>query len=66
MKTLLSLIFVAFLVGDCVRITTGILRGGYFSVIAVEADGKYTLYDNSYPATIYEVPGKFLVKTNKC
>lgn len=62
-KTLLSLIFVAFLVGDCVKITTGILKGSHWKIIEITGN-TYILYDDEW--TVTKVPGKFLVKTRKC
>ena len=63
MKTLLSLIFIFFLVGDCVKITTGILKGSHWKVIEITGD-KYILYDKDW--TVTNVPGKFLIKSKKC
>lgn len=62
MRRLFSLLLiVAFAVGDVVRIVSpNPIAWGIWTIISVNKDGTYDLYDFKYPATIRQVPEKFL------
>lgn len=44
----IALLLLAFMVGDCVQITSGIFKGQYWTVLSVNTDGTYDLKDREW------------------
>ena len=63
MNTLLSLLFLTFVIGDCVQITQKVWWSYRdWTIIGIDKDG-YTLYDGEW--TVHSVPAKMLKKCKK-
>lgn len=63
MKNLIVLLFVTLLVGDCVRITSGVFKGQYWHIIAVNKDGTFDIQDRDW--IVREVRGSYLTKSEE-